>query len=371
MIKTLQIFFVLCLFARTSNGQQLFNYSHNLIVPGIQNPAFARYNDEISFNLIRKSAFGSFEGAPVDNSFYFSSPINAKNGIGLSLNQNQQGIFKELNANIQYARSFNITEYLKLGLGVSAGVKNQSINFDDIVAFNLSDPFLVARQEQNTTYDASFGMYLTTSKFLFRAAVPQMLGNRMGDGYQKLDQHILSSVQYKFPLKNSLVLTPVVGVDYMLNAPISYNAGFLLHYKTVFWAGAQYKSDYSISPIVGLSYKKISLSYSYDYSGLTYTNLGLGHEILLQFKMHRNTNNEGNISSREAEERIIELIDEYFDVQSSDIDLFERLILMRKIEKEINDLMPYLDKEKKKQFKNKINKKKASATPPTNPPKSE
>lgn len=358
MIKGFKIVVIISLLSTSSVGQQLFNYTHSLISPGLQNPSFTSYNDEMNFTLLRKSVYGNIDGAPEDNSFYFSTPLNSKNGMGLFLNQNTQGIFKELNASLQYGRSFQITEFLKLGLGVSAGVKNQTINLDEVIAFDSNDPFLVLGGNRNTTYDASFGMYLSSSNLLLRVSVPQMIGNRFGNDYEKLNQHILSNVQYKIYLKNSFVITPSMGVDYTINAPLSFNGGFLISYKELFWVGALYKSDYAISPMAGLSFKNVSLSYAYDYTQMNYSNLGLSHEIMLQYTIHRNVNKVGNISPEAAEEKVFELIDEYFDVQNSDIDLLERMDLMKGIQKEIDALLPFLDKARKQQLRKKMKSKK-------------
>lgn len=364
MSRAINISLIFCFLASLSWSQQVFNYSHNLTTPGMQNPAFARYNDEVNFSLMRKSVYGKINGSPIENNFYVSTPINANSGIGMFVNQGTQGIFKQINANIQYGRAFNLTEYIRLGLGVSAGVQNQSINLEEIIVFDPDDPFLLQGVNKSTTYDASFGMYLNSSKFLFRLSAPHLLGNRYGNNFEKFRQQIITNVQYKFPIKRNFIVMPTAGLNYTLNAPLGYNVGMLLYYKSFLWAGVQYKKEYAISPMLGLSYKKFNISYSYDYSNIAYNNLGIGHEILLEIKIHKGTNKAGNISSEEAEGRVIELIDEYFDVQNSDIDLFERLILMKKIENKIEELLPFLDNEKKKSMKKKLKSKTPKSTSP-------
>ena len=84
----------------------------------------------------------------------------------------------------------------------------------------------------------------------------------------------------------------------------------------------------------------------------------MGHEITLKWSKQKYNSKESNISKEVALEKVLELIDTYFDVQTSDIDIVQRNKLLNSIRAEINELLPYLEEGDRKNIEKGLKTKK-------------
>jgi hypothetical protein len=102
-----------------------------------------------------------------------SGPIKSiKSGIGLSVYLDELGPQNSTAARLHYAYQLKLGGATKLGLGVSLGMINSSINSDWVaydfnddgmstgIGSGIGDQSIPQNQPSVTAFDASFGVYL-------------------------------------------------------------------------------------------------------------------------------------------------------------------------------------------------------------------
>jgi len=208
------------------------------------------------------------------------------------------------------------------------------------------------------TYDGQFGGYLSSSKFLFHFSILQLFGNRFNDNVSNLNQHFVSGLEYKISLPKNMSFTPMASINYVQKEWMQYNLGGQCEFKNTIGIGVMAKSNFALSPNMYVKFKSIKLSYAYDLISLNEINQGFSHEISLKWSKQKYNTKDKSITKEEALERVLELIDTYFDVQTSDIDLLERKKLLKDLRVEINELLPYLDDTDREKIEKDLNTKK-------------
>jgi type IX secretion system PorP/SprF family membrane protein len=339
-------------------GQQLPNYVNQNANRAFSNPSFLTFSNSTEVLLAHKLTQNSFSLMPMTNFGQFKTVLRGKHGFGVSLLQSQRGIFKEFNGYLSYGYSVKLNGYWKMGFGLSGGLKNQSLNLNESVYFQNDDPFLTANSLSSNTYDGQFGYYLSSSKFLFHFSIMQLFGNRFNNNLSNLNQHYVAGLEYKFSFPKNLSFTPMASVNYVQTGLSQYNLGGQIEFKNTFGIGMMAKSDFILSPSFYVKYKSVELSYAYDLISLNDINQGLGHEIAIKWSKPKYNSMEKNITKEVALEEILELIDSYFDVQTSDIDIIERKKLLNDLRNQINELLPYLDVSDREKIEKDLNTKK-------------
>jgi type IX secretion system PorP/SprF family membrane protein len=359
-------FFVISLFllaAMQNIGQQIPNFISQDANRSVLNPSFVTYSNTTELLFANKLTQRSFSQMPMTNFGHFKTIFKGKHGFGVSLIQSQNGIFKEFNGYVNYGYAVKLSGYWKMGFGVAAGLKNQRLDLSESVYFQNDDPLINAVGPSSYTYDGQFGYYLSSSKFLFHFSVLQLFGNRFNNNAANLNQHVISGVEYKISLPKNLSITPMASVNYLQKGLMQYNVGGQVEFKNKVGIGMSAKSGFILSPNFYVKIKTIKLSYAYDLISLNDVNQGFSHEIMLKWSKPKYYSKENIISKEVALERVLELIDTYFDVQTSDIDLVERKKLLKDLRNQINELLPYIDEIERDKIEKNLNKKRKKPKP--------
>lgn len=338
-------------------AQQSTSFIFSDLQKSAYNPAYATYKNQWTLNAGHRLIMNSYPGSPMNNLFAFNTNINKKHGLGIVVSQNSRSVFKEFEGYINYGYSVRFGSQWKLGLGLGAGIKSQSIDLSNQVYFQQDDPYFSNQKYSGLTYDVRFGGYLSSDRFIFHFSALQLAGQRFNDNIADLNQNFLGGMEYRFDLPADLVFEPKVSANYYLSGVLQYNLGGEIKYKNLIGIGAYYRSDYAITPTISLQLKGVKLEYGFDLIQLGEINYGMGHEISLKFSKSKYDSKIKMISKEEAADQVYELIDTYFDVQSSDLNLVEKKKLMADIRNDIYELLPYMDDESRKQIENSLNKK--------------
>lgn len=357
MIKALlsitSIFIVICL-----SAQQSTNFVFSEVQRDMYNPAMSAYKQEWNLTLGHRLLMNNYPGKPMSNLFSFSTNVKKKHGLGITISQQSRSVFKEFEGYLNYAYSARIGGNWKLGLGVSAGVKNQQLDLSNQVYFNTDDPYLVSQNFNSITYDARFGSFISSDKFLFHFSALQIVGQKYNSNLSRLTQNFISGFEYRFDLSNNLVLKPNASINYYLTGPMQYNIGAEFSFKNIVGIGAYYRSNNAISPALFFEYKGLRIGYAFDLIQMNQLDYGLGHEVYLKFGKTKFDSKINMISKELATEEVYELIDAYFDVLNSDLNIVEKRKLMNLIRNEIYELLPYMDDERRKEIEKSLKKNK-------------
>lgn len=337
-------------------AQQSTSFVFSDIQKSAYNPAYSTLKNEWSLTAGHRLLMKSYPGSPMNNLFAFNTNIKKKHGFGLVVGQDSRSVYKEFQGYLNYGYSVRFGSQWKLGMGIGAGVKSQSLDLSNQVYFQADDPYFSNQKYSGMTYDVRFGGYLSSNRFLFHFSVLQLAGQRFNQNISDLDQNILGGLEYRFDLPGDLVFEPKVSGNYYLNGPLQFNAGGEISYKNLVGIGAYYRSNYAITPTISLQFKNFKLGYGFDLFQMGDINYGLGHELYLSFTTSKYDSKIKMISKEEATEKVYELIDTYFDVQNSDLTLVEKKKLMADIRSEIYELLPYMDDESRHEIEKSLNK---------------
>lgn len=338
-------------------AQQSTSFVFSDVQKSSLNPSYATYKNEWSINAGHRLLMKSYPGSPMNNVFAFNTNINKKHGLGIVVNQSSRSLYKEFEGYLNYGYSVRFGSQWKLGFGIGAGVKSQSLDLTNQVYFQEDDPTFNNQSYSGLTYDVRFGGYLSSDRLLFHFSALQLAGQRFNDNISDLTQNLIAGFEYRIDLPKDLVLKPIVSTNYYLNGPLQYNLGGEITYNDLIGIGAHFRSGYAITPTLSIQFKNFKLGYGFDLLQLGDMNYGLGHEIQLTFTKAKYGSNTKVISKEEATKKIYELIDTYFDIQSSDLGLVEKKKLMAETRNEIYELLPYIDDESRDQIEKSLDKK--------------
>lgn len=347
------------LFVTLSNvAQQSTSSIFRDVQKNVYNPSISALKSEWSAIASHRLLMSNMQGSPMSNMFAFNTNVKKKHGFGIVVSQSKRSVFQEFEGYLNYGYGVRLGGAWKLGMGLGAGVKSQSINLSNQIYFNNDDPYLTSQAYNATTYDARFGLTLTSSRFFLGVSALQLIGQRFNNNLSNLQQNILVNADYRIDLVKNLVLRPQISSNLYLGGPLQYNAGAELMIKNFIGIGAIYRSDYAITGTLQLKFKGISVGYGFDLVQTSETNLGLGHEIYLKFSKLKFDSKTNMMTKEQASDEVYALIDTYFDVQTSDLNPVEKSKLMNHIRNEIYELLPYLDDESRKAIEKNLKKKK-------------
>jgi type IX secretion system PorP/SprF family membrane protein len=237
---------------------------------------------------------GTFDpgGSPTTQLLTASIPFATLNGgIGIVLANDQIG-GGSTNREVSLAYSYHkrIGNNL-IGLGVSAGMYNRSLNGGDYRPRESEDPAIPTSKIGQSQPDVSAGIYLYNPSYQLGLSVKHI--NQPSFGF--------STLTGKNPLSRALYLSGslLIGVSYTLDISpvfviksdfktVSPEVGALVSYNSAYWAGINFRWQDAASFLIGGNFldKKLSLGYAIDYVIFgTLAKQALSHELMFKYAL--------------------------------------------------------------------------------------
>ncbi len=308
MNKTLLLFVCLCwgnLF-----GQQVPFYNHYLINPFVYNPAFTGASDYVNASFVRNQRFSSFGSTAVNNYLTVEGPIAKGNmGLGLVVAHQNQGIQQQLMSSLNYSYKLKINDDHHIRFGISAGVLDNRIDYDQLNAQETNDPYLTGLRPTAPVFDMNVGLMYNWKDLRIGISVPQIIGGKVkyarekSRGYYQLERHYMMSLEYDFHLGEKFILRPNAILRYMPNVPFQYDASLMGLYKNMLWVSATYKSDYAVQFNAGvrvLDFLRVGYSYELLIGSMKTYNTGTNHEVFLGFSFKGKREKEIQVVEKEV-----------------------------------------------------------------------
>jgi type IX secretion system PorP/SprF family membrane protein len=264
------------------------------------NPAYAGSKDAMSATLLHRQQWVSFPGRPVTTSFSLHGPIqNDKMGVGLSILNEKVGV---LNRNLiygSYAYRMKLDAKSTLALGLMGGLDNQMNKFATLKVSNdgsmPADPQFAQNTPNAMAPNFGAGLYYNTQSFYAGISIPRMVDNtiRFNPNGATIKTTRVAAERftyyltggYLFKLNEDLQLRANAMLKAVKNAPsqIDLGANFLI--REMFWAGLGYRSNSSVSVLLGMQVnKQFLVCYSYDYGVNKIQRYSQGsHELVLNY----------------------------------------------------------------------------------------
>jgi type IX secretion system PorP/SprF family membrane protein len=295
------------LLAASGFAQQEPLISHYMFNHLLVNPAYAGSKDYAMASALFRKQWVNLEGAPTTILGSLHGPVfkSRKVGLGISISNDKIGVTNTTDVFVDYAYHIPVTQTLKLGLGVSAGISHTNAKVQDLRLSDLGvvDPVFDEGPRKNTTPNFGAGLFLHSEKFFLGVSVPRFLSydadrsiSVTGTDNPAFVRHMWATTGVALEVSEDFVVRPSVMVRYSKNAPIQadINANFLI--KQLIWLGATFRTGDEDAgmpeAVVGLVElqltKQLRLGYSYDFTMSPLNDYSNGsHEISLGFDFGR------------------------------------------------------------------------------------
>lgn len=299
-------------FVSSSIGQQTPTFDHYLTNQYLVNPAAAGLNGNNAYLDLRNQWQG-FVGAPQTQALTVDGNFKReKFGLGLKIVNDKVNIIGATSAYLTYSYNVKFSETHKLKLGLSGGLYQNRIIYDNIVAEDPTEAQIFGKNQSASNFDANLGLLYTLGNFSLGASAFHILPNSYyyEDNYSfnaltfTNIRHFLVNSQYDFHLKGGKwVIQPSILAKGVQGLPFLMEGGVTGVYKDQFWMTARYAHEVGYTVVLGGKIiNNLTLAYAYSLSSnqiMTQTN-GT-HEILLGYKFGKGSNVGAELSSKELE----------------------------------------------------------------------
>lgn len=310
MNKKLLLFFGVCLCWGSLFAQQVPFYNHYLINPFIYNPAATGASDYVNASFVRNQRYSSFGSTAINNYLTVDGPIAKGNmGLGLVVAHQNQGIQQQLMSSLNYSYRLKINDDHNIRFGVSAGVLDNRIDYAQLNAQDIDDPYLTGLRSTAPVFDMNVGLLYSWKDLRLGISVPQIIGGKAkyarenSRGYYQLERHYMGSLEYDIHAGEKMIIRPNAVVRYMPNNPLQYDATVMGIYNNMIWASATYKSDYAVQFNAGvrvLDFLRVGYSYELLIGSMKAYNTGTNHEIFLGFSFKGKREKEIQVVEKEV-----------------------------------------------------------------------
>lgn len=294
MKKLIILTLVALTFTVSSFGQQVPMYSHYYFNKFLYNPALTGDQSYGQAYMIYRNQWNNVPDAPRTKAVTVDGPLkNKKVGIGVSLYQDNAGVFNSTGGKFSYRYGLQMSKKATLNMGLSLGFLDNRIDFNKLTYKDDLDPLILSQYNSETGFDATFGFNFIYDKFQIGLSVPQVLANELAyesigniateDAVYGLTRHYIATARYDFQLTDELSFEPTAMVRATPGAPTQYDINAMFNYDDRFWLGGMYRSAYAAT-FSGAArlFNQIVAGYSYDLAVNTNKQFLRGaHEVML------------------------------------------------------------------------------------------
>ena len=291
-MKRIILSILIVLFQLQLSGQ-MFPLSDHYVVNALAiNPAFAGCQDALSLTTSYRDQWVGFNDAPKSYILSVHTPVfNDRVGLGLLIDNNSIGIFKETSFLGNYAYRMELREG-KLALGLGFGVTIYNTAWNELVAADPNDIQLMNNPTSAVLPTFSLGTYYYTKKYFIGISMPLFLSYEQdkSTGKYKIDNNFSGSnyfftTGYEVGISPQVKFLPFLLIKYHPNNAIQIDYNAQISLKDRIWLGIGYRDKDILVGMLQcqLNYQiRIAYSYDYDFSSIGKYMNG-SHEIVLNY----------------------------------------------------------------------------------------
>jgi type IX secretion system PorP/SprF family membrane protein len=305
MKKIFSFLYLLIITNLAALGQNDPQFTNNMFYKLGVNPGYAGAENTINGLILNRYQWEGMNGAPKTLVFSFdaaTSLFGRTTGLGLNIISDQLGFAKNILINANYAYRTELS-FGNLGIGLSAGFYNQSINGNwtspegDQYTPPSSDPGVPQGEVSQLVPDFGAGIFLTSQKYYLGISATHL--NEAPIEYDEvagayLTRHYYLTGGYNIKLGDPLFeLRP----SFLFKSDIAtwmldVNANIV--YNDKFWGGISYRVDDALALLMGLELANgLRVGYSFDLvtSAIGYYGFA-SHEVFVSYSvaLERNRN---------------------------------------------------------------------------------
>jgi type IX secretion system PorP/SprF family membrane protein len=264
------------------------------------NPAYAGSREAMNATLMHRQQWVNFPGRPITTSLALHGPLMGnKMGLGLSFLNEKVGAMSRNLIYGNYAYRMKVHKNGNLALGLMMGLETQANNFSGLKVSDVGSAPSDPQFAQNTNVagmNFGTGVYYNTKSFFAGLSIPRMLDNQAkfsSDGLKEVKITSLKASRFTyyftvgniFTIDENLKIRANMMIKAVKNAPMQLDIGGAALIKELVWAGLSYRSNSSMSLLLGVQVnKQFLVNYSFDYTLNKIQSFSAGsHEIVLNY----------------------------------------------------------------------------------------
>jgi len=296
-----------------ANAQQTTMWDHYLLHQYLINPAAAGLNGTNVFVDYRKQWAG-FSGAPETQLLAVDGNVlREKMGLGVIITNDQVNVLGRTGIQGAYAYRVKFGEQHFLRLGASAGLNQNRIMFDKVIAEDQSELLIFNANQNASTFDAGAGLLYSIQRFQLGFSVTHLFSGRYFYENNFLSntlsfenvRHFMANAQYRFNIKKGKWgVMPSVMVRSVQGMPLVYDGGVTGYYKNDAWINFRYGHQMGYTAgFGGVIAKNITAGYAYTYAarGLAGYNQG-SHDIIIGIRIQGGKKGSGDLDAKVVQE---------------------------------------------------------------------
>jgi len=276
-------------------AQQMPLFTQYMFNDYMMNPAVAGTKDHYQARALSRFQWVGIIDAPQTISLSFDGPHAKKPmGFGGYLINDVTGPTSRTGIYGSYAYNFGLTDDIRLSLGLSFGLLQNTIDGTKIDLHDLNDPALQDAISTSLVPDASVGAYVYHEKWFAGFSAFQLLSNNLKvydekNGLNKLKRHYYLVGGYRWNFTPDFTLEPSVVIKGMVDIPAQIDLTALVKYKKTAWLGISYRSQDAIAILIGYIHKeRYYFGYSYDITISEFKAYNSGtHEIMIGLRFNK------------------------------------------------------------------------------------
>nr|MBI1230279.1 type IX secretion system membrane protein PorP/SprF [Cytophagales bacterium] len=235
--------------ANDVNAQQIPQFSQYTFNSLHINPAYAGFKVDPFIQATYRSQFAAFPGAPETFSITadMASP-DERMGFGASLISDRLGATKIQGALLTYSYRITVGEGAFLGLGISGGASEYSLDGDLLSPDDDSDMTIPTGRINMFTPNLNAGLFFNTENFFSGVSVFNLWGQRNLENRDLSlavhNYHYFFQIGGIIPLAAESVIKPSVLVREDFSGPTSVDVNAMILLLDQFWLGTSYRTSF-------------------------------------------------------------------------------------------------------------------------------
>ncbi|MFS2185303.1 type IX secretion system membrane protein PorP/SprF [Mucilaginibacter sp. Mucisp84] len=297
-------------------AQQRPQYTQYIFNNYLLNPALTGIENYSDVKLGYRSQWTGLEGAPVTAYLTVNTPFGNKflkadsasnlsgkqymqqykaaephHGIGLTIVSDKTGPITQTNIDATYAYHLSLTSTLNLAVGVSAGLRHNSLNFSLLHFGGIDDGDMVLNSINNNQWkpDLGLGVWAYSSNYFIGLSVQQLISQNfytttsVNTSRYKTTPHYFFTAGTKLFLSDNIAIIPSFLVKVIQPIPTTFDLNMKLLFEDKFWIGGSYRRDDSFAALTGFNLNSfVNVGYSYDFTNSALKSVSNGsHQIVV------------------------------------------------------------------------------------------
>ena len=284
---------LLILLNLVSHAQQAPHYTQYIYNMQILNPAFVGAKADLSISLLSRKQWIGVEGAPETSTFSINGRVKNGFGFGATLINDQLGLFKSTNMNIDASYTIPTSQYGRLSFGLKGGMTI----FNNNNANGITTDNEVYPSTKGQFPNIGFGGLYYNNRFFIGFSIPNLLSAPSFRTIEATNTIEFNNINYfmvagsHFKLSDEILFKPTTIIKYTPTLPLSIDLNSNFIYKNKIETGLSYRYKNSMSAFFALIIKeKYRIGYSYEYQLANYGSNLSSHEIILRIDLNLNRN---------------------------------------------------------------------------------